>query len=73
MLSTTSTVLASGWRWMARVIERVLLSQPATSIVLDAVDDGGDLAEPHRGARCDRRRSATDSRPPFQLARRLQA
>ena len=48
--STTSTVLASGWRWTAED-DRARAVVPARRlVVLDRVDHRGDVAQPHRRA-----------------------
>ena len=48
--STTATVLASGWRWIASTIGALVVEQAGDLVVLDAVDDAGDLVELDRRA-----------------------
>ena len=50
MLSTTSTVLVPGCRWMARITPRVPLNQADDLVVFHAVDDVAELLQPHRRA-----------------------
>ena len=49
--SATSTVLVPGWRWTARMMDRVLLGAVEVPgrhlVVFDAVGDLRDVAEPH--------------------------
>ena len=46
--STTSTVLASGWRCTASTMERSPSYQLAVLVVLDRIDHPGDVAQAHR-------------------------
>ncbi len=48
--STTATVLASGWRWIASTMARVVVEPARDLVVLDAVDDARDLVELDRRA-----------------------
>ena len=48
--STTATVLASGWRWMASTIGAPVVEPARDLVVLDAVDDAGDFLELDRRA-----------------------
>ena len=47
-LSTTSTVLVPGWRWMARMMLRSSLNQAADLVVLHAVEHVAELLQAHR-------------------------
>ena len=48
--STVSMTLAPGWRWIARMMARCLLYQPASRLFSGAVDGLADVADPHRRA-----------------------
>jgi hypothetical protein len=54
--STTSIVLAPGWRWIASTMPRLPLYHGRHLVGLHAVDDLSELGEPHRATRCGRRR-----------------
>ena len=55
-LSTTSTVLVPGWRWMARITARLLLYQAVIFVVIDAIDHVAQFFQAHRACRCARPR-----------------
>ena len=50
MVSTTWMTLAPGWRWTFRITAGVRVGPGAELGVLGAVDDGGDVGQPHRRA-----------------------
>ena len=50
MVSTTWMTLAPGWRWTFRIIAGVRVGPGAELGVLGAVDDRGDIRQPHRRA-----------------------